>query len=120
MPVKVIGADTVASTMRSAAEDLADLAKAQRQAADLIAQTASALAPKRSGKLAASIQGEVITGTAVVGTPLVYAPVIHNGWPRHNIRPTPYLTDAADTTQDKWLGYYGDNVQAVCDKVRGV
>ena len=95
--VTVEGDETFRRTLAAAADDLASLD--QSESARLVQQRAQAAAPKASGRLAASITAKDIgEGHSVVGSTLVYAPVIHYGWPAHSISPHPFLTDALDTS----------------------
>lgn len=97
--ITVQGDETFRRTLHAAADELANLD--QSDSARLVQQRAQARAPKRSGTLARSVQARDLgNGTAAVASDLVYAPVIHYGWPAHGISPEPFLTDAlADSTQ---------------------
>lgn len=88
--IRLDGVDEVRDT-------LADLSAFMDHPADeavlaQVARQASARAPRRSGRLAASLRA---TETAVE-SPLVYAGVIHNGWARHGIEPHPFVLEAWD------------------------
>jgi hypothetical protein len=62
-----------------------------------------------------------VAGNAVeVGSDLVYALPIHNGWQAHNIRPQPFLDDAARDSEAQWVGAYDKTVGAALDSVEGV
>lgn len=91
MQVRARGLREVLAVLRRL-EDL-DVAAAARAGAERI--RADARPPVRSGRLASSLRVQVRAGSAAVVSPLVYAGVIHDGWPRHNIAPHPFLTDAA-------------------------
>ena len=63
--------------------------------AQLIQQRAQARAPKRTGTLGGSIYARNLgAGAAIAASDLVYAPVIHYGWARHNIAAQPFLETA--------------------------
>lgn len=69
---------------------------ANKQAAEVVVPTARAEAPRRSGRLAASVAakatqkyGAVKAGTAAR---VPYAGPIHFGWFRRHIRPNPFCT----------------------------
>jgi phage gpG-like protein len=95
--VTVEGDETFRRTLAAAADDLASLD--QSESARLVQQRAQAAAPKATGRLAASITAKDIgEGHSVVGSTLVYAPVIHYGWPAHSISPHPFLTDALEAS----------------------
>lgn len=116
---EVEGAATLAATLRAASARLDHLDTAPGKAAREVELRARDAAPHRSGRLAASIVGRVEAGDAVVGSTLVYAPVIHNGWPGHNIRANPFLIPVAEQSAGSWLGAYTDEVRAILTTVRG-
>lgn len=74
--------------------DRALMSAEERAMRDIVAD-ATARAPVASGRLRGSIQGTVDrSGAKVRAGPLVYAPVVHWGWPRRNIEPTLFLSRA--------------------------
>lgn len=97
--MRVRGLGELQATLRDIA---GDLAAAEAAAARIIAPAARAAAPKRSGLLAASVHAE----GASVRASAPYAGVIHNGWPAHNISPSPFVRTGAERTQDQWLGEF--------------
>jgi hypothetical protein len=118
--VKVIGADTLAATMRAAAGRLGQMDTANRKVAAGIAQTARARAPRRTGALARSTTGTAGAGnTAELTATVVYSGVIHNGWPRHHITAQPYLAQTIEGTQDQWESAYITEIQKILNTVRG-
>jgi hypothetical protein len=120
--VKVEGLATLVRTMRKAGEDLADLKDANARAAAIVVGRASATAPRRSGRLAASVRGTRAAGRARVQAgraSVPYAGPIHFGWPARRIAAQPFLSDAARATEPQWLPTYVKDVQAALDKVRG-
>jgi hypothetical protein len=114
------GATEVAATMRAAAAQLGDLGTVNRQVADLVGGRARQIVPVLTGALRASIVGAGEAQTAEVSSGLVYSPVIHNGWPRHNISPSPFIRDAFDETADQWDALYAKAVQEAADHVHGI
>lgn len=95
---QVQGLDTLRATMASAQRDLEEMDQAD--SARLVQQRAQARAPKRSGRLAGSVQARDLgKGQAEVASSLVYAPVIHYGWAAHSIEPNPFLETAATDSQ---------------------
>lgn len=118
--VEVEGADNLQRTLRRAGDELADLEDANRQAGDVIASAARARAPRRSGRLASSLQSSVTKGRGSVTSAEPYAGPIHWGWPARNIRSQPFLMEAAAATEGQWFGAYEKDAQAALDKVRGV
>jgi hypothetical protein len=91
-----------------------------REAAKDVAATAKAIVPRRSGRLAGSIKPGASGSTAYVKTGLVYSPVIHFGWPKHNISPNPFLYNALDQRRADVLALYEKRMQELAEKVRGI
>lgn len=118
--VQVIGADRLASTLRSAADDLARLDHATAQTSRLVQTRARARAPKVSGRLAGSLVAASDGAEARVSSGLIYAPVIHYGWAGHNIRANPFLVPAATDSTELWRPFYVADVRRVLDHVKGM
>lgn len=96
------------------------------QAGQIIGREAVMRAPKRSGRLAGSFSAEQGPGQQLLSFGVVYAGPIHFGvGPRaglrgpHNIRPNPYLFGAVEATQPQWLDTYTEQLQELCDDVKG-
>lgn len=86
-----------------------DFKLAGYNAAQIVVDEAKRLVPVRSGKLAKSIRaakvqsgGKVYAGRASVP----YAGPIHFGWANRNIRPNPFLYDAADRRINEVMDAY--------------
>lgn len=96
--IRVTGLDEVRRGLRALQADLPkELTRIHRQAAETVAEAARRKAPRRSGRLAGSVKPQAGQKYARVaaGRKLVpYAGPIHFGWPKRNIRPQPFLTDA--------------------------
>ena len=120
--VRVVGAQQLRRTLRAAGRDLTDLKEANARAAAFVAAASRTTAPRRSGRLAASVRGNRAAGRARVsagGASVPYAGPIHWGWPSHNIAPQPWISEQAEQTQPVWLGMYQDDVQRALDQVKG-
>lgn len=117
--VKVEGLARFRATMKAAGADMADMKAANTRAASTVASAAVALAPRRSGDLAASMQPAHQVGRARVVSAVAYAGVIHWGWPARHILPNRFLLDAARLTQPEWLGAYEDDLQHIVNSVKG-
>jgi phage gpG-like protein len=117
--VELVGADTFDRTLDQAADAISDMKGATEKTATLIVADARARAPRRTGRLASSITGDVQPNQSLVGSDLVYAPVIHWGWPDRNIAPQPFLLEAAEGTETQWVGYFEDDITKAISKVRG-
>ena len=120
--VEVKGMRELRSTMKKAGEDLADLKTVHQAAGMIVVGRAQSLAPKRSGALAGSIRASrLAAGVAVkvggAGTP--YAGPIHWGWPARNIAANPFLTNAAQQTEEEWTALYYAELEKIVDRVEG-
>lgn len=116
-PVLVVhGMRDVRRTLKALGDDLADLKDANAAVATLVAQAAAAQAPRRSGRLAASLRGNRAVATARVlggSAEVPYAAPVHWGWPARGIEPNPFAVRAAEQTQPVWLAVYAHDVERV-------
>lgn len=90
-----------------------------KECAEIVAVTARTLAPYRSGRLRGNIRaGATLTaGTVSVGSQSVpYAGPIHWGWPRHHIKPNPFLVKALEGDVGKIEEKYNRDLQAFLDR----
>lgn len=115
--VEIIGADRLASTARRAARDLDALAPPET--GRKVALRGRIEAPRLTGRLAASVTAGTQSGDVVVFSRLVYAPVIHNGWPGHNISANPFLARALHNSKGEIAGDYTAEAQKALGKVQG-
>lgn len=115
--IEVIGGDRFARTMRSAADDIRTMQPGE--AGRLVAARARAGAPKRSGRLAGSMTAGEDGGDVIVSSRLIYAPVIHNGWPGHNIAANPFAARALENSRGEIERIYAADAQKSLGKVRG-
>jgi hypothetical protein len=119
---QVTGAKELRRSLKQAGEDLGDLKDVNRRVGDLVIAAARPMVPVRSGQLAGSLRPAAAAAKVTVragSARLPYAGPVHWGWPAHHIRPNPFLSDAATRTEDTWVGYYFDELQAVVNKVDG-
>ena len=118
--IKVRGDERLAATLRRAGSDLGDLRAANDRVGSSVAQAARSRAPKRTGRLARSTTGSAAPGNTVrLQATVVYAGVIHNGWPRHHISPQPFLRETVDAEQQRIVSLYAGETQKIIDRVRG-
>lgn len=120
--VYVEGLATLTRTMRQAGVDISELKDASKAAGDIVTAAASALAPRRSGRLASSVRpSKLAAGVRVsVGKASVpYAGPIHWGWPARGITAQPFISNAATQTEPMWTAAYRKDVEAALAKVRG-
>lgn len=119
--VQVEGLAALRAQLRAMTGDLSDLKAANAQVAQLVATRAAQLAPKRTGRLAASVRGNKAVGRAQVrggGARVPYAGPIHWGWPARSITANTFVSDAAEQLEPIWLALYSTDIQRVIDRVR--
>ncbi|MGP5928908.1 hypothetical protein [Corynebacterium glyciniphilum] len=132
--VNVYGAQRLTRTLKKADLDVKRLTRINRQAASTVAAAARLRAPLgvktsksrkryRPGKLRASIRAGATTRAGVIragGTRVKYAQAIHWGWPKRNIQPDYYISDAAIATEPVWIKDYESHMNKVVKSVKGV
>lgn len=120
--VKIEGLGRLRAALRRAGLELADLKEANAAAAALVATAASARAPRRTGRLAASIRGNRAVSRATIlagGAAVPYAAPIHWGWPARHIEANPFISEAAQATESAWVPAYEAEILRVVDSVGG-
>jgi phage gpG-like protein len=117
MGVEVHGARELRATMEAAGVEMRQLGAVHQRVARVIA--AACNPPRKTGRLAASIAATAEPETATVASRVPYAGVVEWGWRARNIRGQHFLLQAAQRTQPKWFQMYVDEIQAICDRVRG-
>jgi hypothetical protein len=78
--------------------------------------------PVRSGRLLGSLRPAAAAAKVTVragGSTLRYAGPIHWGWPAHHITANPFLSDAATSSEETWVGFYFAELERVIDGVKG-
>lgn len=133
--VNVQGGARLRSTMRKAGVDVKQLTAINKQAAATVTTAARATAPvgkpsrkrgrgrpKSGGALKASIRAGATTKAGVIragGARVPYANVQHWGWPKRNISPQYFISDAAIRTEPVWVKEYEKHMNAVIKQVKG-
>lgn len=120
--VTIAGLPRLRKALREAGESLDDLKDSNAAVASLVAGVAAARAPRRTGRLAASVRGNRAVGRAQViagGAALPYAGPIHWGWPARGIEAQPFASSAAVDTEPTWLSIYAAELQRIADKAGG-
>lgn len=119
--VEVKGAARLAATLALAGRELGRMDAANARVGADVATAARGYAPRRTGRLSRSITGRAGPNNSaeIVGT-VVYAGVIHNGWPRHGIRANPYIKRAVEGGESRWVAEYKTEVDKILSNVKGV
>lgn len=123
MPAEVEGAARLRTTLRRAGVTSAQLREPNRAAGRIVATAGRSSAPRRTGRLAATVRAAGSTPRVAVVTAgrrsVPYGGVIHWGWPARNIPSQPWLSDAARATEPVWIREYDDHVRGLINSVRG-
>lgn len=122
--IRVEGANELRRTMRRAGEDLGDLKEAHAEAAGIAGRRAQGDTPRKSGRLAAKVRWAASNTSATIragnNTTVRYAGAIHWGWRRRNIKPQPWITEAAQATEPEWSAAYTNAVETILGRIKGV
>lgn len=104
--VRVTGIRESVRKLERLGAQTSDLKGAFRKVGDNVTKVARRLAPKRTGRLAASIRPSNAKNRSVIRAgraSVPYAGPIHWGWPKRNIAAQPFLADAVEQEQDRSL-----------------
>lgn len=130
--VTVEGMRSLRASLKAAGMGLEDLKAAHLRVAQLVADRAAARAPRRTGRLAASVraagtQSSAIVRAGKVATP--YAGPVHWGWPSRPdpalhwrggvIHAQPFIYNAAGELEDQWLHIYLAELNRLIAQVEG-
>lgn len=95
--IRVEGLNKLTRSLQSLGLDVEDLKDAFGPIAEKGAQLAAGFAPRRSGRLAASVRGNRAKNKAVIAAGrarVPYAGAINYGWPRRGIRASRFMQRA--------------------------
>jgi len=119
--VRITGATELRRALGRMDDGVKDFTKVGGAAADLVAEEARALSPRGETRgLRRSVRSRASktrSSVAAGGARIVYAGVIHFGWPRHNIEPQPFLYDALDKRFDEVTKLYELRIAALVQKL---
>lgn len=100
-----------------------ELKDTNRAMAERMVGPVRAGAPRRSGNLAASVRAGATQRSGVVRAGnrgrVPYAGPIHFGWPRHNIRPNPFMWEVLDSRRDDIEREYVERITQLVDRIGG-
>lgn len=118
----LVGAGNLIRTLRAAGASLADLKALNKAVASTVVAAGRGTAPRRSGRLGASVRAGSTQKAAVIragkGT-VPYAQPIHWGWGRRHIQAQPWLSHAAQSTEPTWQAQYREGVEQILDSIEG-
>lgn len=100
-----------------------EVRQVNKRAAEIVRDEGERTAPRLTGKLASSVKVRASTRSAYVkaGTPArtPYAPVIHWGWPAHNIEPQPWLEEARSEKYIEVRDLYAEELEELVERYFG-
>ena len=117
--LKIRGLTKFRATLKAAGVNMADMKDANVAAARTVQQRSQAIGPQRTGALVGSLRTPRAVSRARVSSSLVYAPVIHWGWPKRNIRRNRFVMRAAEQTRPVWMDEYEASLQHISNTVKG-
>jgi hypothetical protein len=117
--LQIKGLYRLRSTMKKAGVDMADMKTANIKAATVVRNRGQQTAPKRTGLLANTMQTPKTVARASVRSKVRYAGPIHWGWPARNIRPQPFLWNAARDTRPEWMQAYQQDLERITSGIKG-
>jgi hypothetical protein len=113
------GDKRLVATLKQAARDLGDFRSVNEAAAEAILGVVRPLTPVATGYLQESTTASVDDLAFDVHNEVEYGPVIHNGWPAHNIAPTPFLEEGFADSLSKWSPLYIERVIEIIQEIEG-
>lgn len=120
--LEVDGLRRLRRDLRRLGDDLSDLTDANALVAAIVTAEAAARAPKRTGRLAATVRGNRAKTRASVRVGYArvpYAGPIHWGWPRRGIEAQPFVSQAAQATEHVWGPAYARAIDQAAAKIAG-
>ena len=110
-------------TCRKAGLDMAEFSQASQRAGSIVSSAALSHVPIVTGNLAASIRPAAQKARVMIyagnTSNVPYPPVIHWGWPAHNIRSNPFLTKAGQQTEPIWVQAFTDELNKILARIHG-
>lgn len=117
--ITITGVKQVTDTLNKLGKDLESNLELNKELSTTLSQKASAMAPRLTGALASSVQGnpsaekaQILAGSAAVP----YAGVIEYGWPAKNRQAQPYLNPAVNNNMGYIIEKYNDSIQKAIKK----
>jgi phage gpG-like protein len=117
--VSIQGLDEVKNSLKKLGDALENNLDLNKELSTTLAQKASAMAPRLTGALASSVQGnpsekkaQILAGSAAVP----YAGVQEYGWPEKNIQAKPYLRPAVYNNMGYIIEKYNESIEAAIKK----
>ena len=117
--VEVRGAASIARGLRETGRGITDLEPEHRAGADALAAATRGRAPRRTGRLASSVEGKAQRNTLTVEVRVPYAGVQEFGWPARRIAAQPYARPALAAERDGIVNTVRAGVARLLGRIRG-
>lgn len=123
--LRIDGGARLRRTLKSAGVDLADLRDLNRQVGNVIRPTATSNAPvgpDAGGHISSTIRVTATNRTAFIrvgNKRFPYAGPLHWGWFKRGIKPNPWLSQAAQSTEPRWQEIYWRGLNSILDNIQG-
>jgi phage gpG-like protein len=117
--ISIQGIKEVKDSLKRMGRDLESNLDLNKELSTTLSQKASAMAPRLTGALASSVQGNPSAEKAQIlaGSPAVpYAGVIEYGWPAKNREARPYLNPAVNDNMGYIVEKYNDSIKKAIQK----
>lgn len=118
--MRIRGADKAMRALARAGAETSDMKELMHSLGEIVVRTAKPLAPHKTGRLAGSIRaGRGKTKSVVYAgrKSIPYAGVQHYGWPRHHIKPHPFLVQALEARNQDIVKHLLKGLGEICDKL---
>lgn len=117
--IKVEGLTTLRATLKVAAKRVGDMSRPAQQTAAYLSTRGRADAPRRTGRLSASVRGSTDGDDVAVTSALPYANRTHWGFARYRQRAQPWLLEGAENSESSWIRNYERQIDSALAGVRG-
>jgi len=116
--VDVDGGDRLASTLHNAADDVAELDDAKRDAGRIVEERARKGAPRDTGALVSSIASTVEDADVLIASSLPVYPGVQEYGSTHTPA-HPYMRPALEASTTQIVDLFEDDVRKAIDQVKG-
>lgn len=109
--VRITGLKELNAALKAIGRELPkEMTKLSKESAEIVAPEAQSLAPVLTGRLRGAVQAGATQkgGYVKVSTPYV-GPIV-GGWPKHHIKPNPFLWHALDNKTDDVIDHCQDGI----------
>lgn len=123
--VRVVGGARLRRTLKEAGVDMKDLTAIHKRAANIVlpvAKSTTPIGPEIRGHIQSTVRAGATRSASIIrvgSSRFPYAQPLHWGWHRRGIRPNPWVSRAAQSTEPRWLPLFWDELNRVINRVEG-